>query len=365
MKKHMDEILETLGNNLNLKLSLSSRELYHSNFIAYIISQNKDLPLIFLDGHIENINSLTVKYVAREEKKSDITLTLSDDSKIVIENKVKDYPKREQLERYTQKHPDSSKFLLAPFIPTSSVIPSEWKVIRYNDIVRYLKMVLEKTKPKFSVFIEDYIELCELLELLFNQVNTDINSSIYCETEEILHKLKVRDLRLDSVIERISRNSLLNSIEADFTPYSGRARGKFFFGGLVQLDEYFSIDVQIEGYDYRHKLNIAPSKVNNNAFKATRKLKQEKLLYNFDSRLKESNKQKEWGQYGLGRLDKSFDFYNEKIKTSKIGGQLDIYDYKKIPKDIKNIDLIKMMNTDLQYFQDNKEKILKTLYDTI
>lgn len=45
----------------------------------------------------------------------------------------------------------------------------------------------------------------------------------------------VENLNLDSAIERIYRNSLLDEISSEFKHYSGRSNGHMYFGGLVWL----------------------------------------------------------------------------------------------------------------------------------
>lgn len=223
------KIIEVLNRNLNMELSLTSRELYHSNFIAYMIKNNPDVPLMFLKDFID-VDKVKIKKVEREKKHIDITLYLTDGTKVLIENKMKDYPKREQLEKYSQKNPDAHlKVLLVPFKINKSVLPSDWNIIHYSNIVEYLDLIKEN---KFTPFIEDYKELCINLEMLFNSVNPDPSTSTYGEVYELMKT--VENLNLASAIERIYRNSLLDEISSEFKPYSGRRAYVFRWSCLAR-----------------------------------------------------------------------------------------------------------------------------------
>lgn len=358
LTKKILKTIETLNKNLNLNLSLSNRELYHSNFIAYIITQNPDIPLTFLKGIME-IENVKVEEIQREHKHIDLTLYLNNGKKIILENKMKDYPTRKQLERYSKEVPDADyRILLTPFEINNTTLPDDWNIIHYSDIVGYLRLV-QKNK-KFDEFIEDYIELCDNLDILFKSINTDITKSTYGEADELI--TSVRHLRLDSAVERIFRNAMLDSIDSKFDSYSGRARGAMHFGAVVHLEEGYSIDIQIENGEYRCKLNTSKELVNKNAFFIADALKESGLVFNFSDELKPRRGGK-WNQYGLGRLSKDYNIYTAPVhKDIKSNAKsLDIYTYKKIDSDMSNSRIIELMNQDLRGFEENREQILKII----
>ncbi|MGT2800350.1 hypothetical protein [Streptococcus marmotae] len=349
------QIIEKLNSNLNLNLSLASLELYHSNFIAYIIKNNPDIPLVFLKDIID-VDKVKIKSVERERKNIDLTLYLTDGTEVIIENKMKDYPKRDQLEKYSRDNQDAKfKVLLVPFKINESVLPEDWNIIHYSNIVEYLQII---ERNEFDTFINDYKNLCQSLEELFASINTDVSTSKYGDVYPLMDEVK--HLRLDAAVERIFKNAMLDKINPEFKPYSGRGTGSHYFGGIVHLDDNFSIDVQLEKNDYRHKLNIPREMVRDNAFTMVKELKESGHVFNFSTCLK-SKKGKEWNQYGLGKLEKSFDFYTSPLKLKSDAKSLDIYTYAKIPNDIANIEIVELINSDLRRFENEKDKILKII----
>ncbi|MDG4504994.1 hypothetical protein NOL38_01780 [Streptococcus suis] len=353
------EIIEKLDSNMNLELSLASLELYHSNFIAYIIKNYQEIPLVFLKDFID-IENVKIERVERERKNIDLTLHLNDGTKVIIENKMKDYPNREQLEKYSRDNPDVKlKVLLVPFKINNTTLPKDWKIIHYRNIVEYLDHI---KGSQFATFIDDYKNLCTYLEVLFKSINTNISTSRYGDIYPLMNEAK--KLRLDSAIERIFRNSMLDKIDSKFKPYFGRGTGKHYFGGIVHLDENFSIDVQLEKNDYRHKLNIPREKVRDSAFIMAKELKDLNYVFNFSSHL-EPRRGGEWNQYGLGRLEKSFDVYNSPLKLKANANGLDIYTYAKIPNELPNQQIVDLINRDLHSFERNKYEILEVIYKYI
>lgn len=89
-------------------LSLASKELFHSNFLAWVLEKKDDQARILLHelaGKKDFV--LETLVVTREENNFDLTLMVKDHSgnqcRIVIENKVKSIPSQAQLNGYSVK----------------------------------------------------------------------------------------------------------------------------------------------------------------------------------------------------------------------------------------------------------------------
>ena len=97
--------LEDLKKSPLFNLSLSSKELFHSNFIAWLCDNYKEIMSEIFKKYISSSdeNILIKGIVQREMKNIDLTLTFSNNEKLYIENKVKSLPSLSQLQKYKNK----------------------------------------------------------------------------------------------------------------------------------------------------------------------------------------------------------------------------------------------------------------------
>lgn len=90
----IDEIIRNLEESPIYAMSLGSKELFHSNFWAWLMKTDPKFISIFFEG-ITKCNA-----IKREEKNRDITIHTNDGSIYIIENKIKSLPYVEQLAKY-------------------------------------------------------------------------------------------------------------------------------------------------------------------------------------------------------------------------------------------------------------------------
>jgi hypothetical protein len=98
-------------------LSLSSKELFHSNFISWLFLNYREecskIMRTFID---DNEGSYSIKNVKREEKNRDLIIYFENElgfkKKLTIENKLKSLPNLKQLEEYSLDKTESDYFLL-------------------------------------------------------------------------------------------------------------------------------------------------------------------------------------------------------------------------------------------------------------
>jgi hypothetical protein len=109
--KHID----SLRASALFHLSLASKDLFHSNFLAWLCEQFPDLigPVF---GQFARIpcRSYEGLQVHRERRNIDLTIEFPNEESLIIENKVKSIASEEQLERYSDQAHDKghTAFLL-------------------------------------------------------------------------------------------------------------------------------------------------------------------------------------------------------------------------------------------------------------
>ena len=129
--------LASLQDSPIFNFSLASKELFHSNFLAWLFEQ-RDFEAIVSEvlkradptiGASFRLRSGTAKSVHREKQNVDLWLTLrpfeADDIEwhVLIENKIKSLPRLEQLEEYASKAPETSSSCSTRSLPRDASAP--------------------------------------------------------------------------------------------------------------------------------------------------------------------------------------------------------------------------------------------------
>lgn len=176
--KNIDESVAYLRQSPLYKLSLSSRELFHSNFVAWGI---ENLPEIFL-GALGMVGDGEIQ-VFREKDDFDLTVSMGE-KWTVIENKLKSLPSAKQLSEYKKKaetkYSDVNFILLSP-VPLRASDLHEWRHVTYGDFGGGLKKHLReaKTNKYFSELVEDYANVCAHVQSLANCTQDLAKKSVF------------------------------------------------------------------------------------------------------------------------------------------------------------------------------------------
>ena len=134
-------------NNFNFfkVLEKDDKELIHSAFLAFLLDTDEDFRSSFL--HIStDINEFYPSELERSYQKKRIDIILeSKDRKftLVIENKFKSFPNREQLEEYDRilgKEIKSEQIRKVLFCFDKNILPfnTEWEKFDYKELLFYL-----------------------------------------------------------------------------------------------------------------------------------------------------------------------------------------------------------------------------------
>lgn len=93
--------LEDLKHSPIANISLASKELFHSNFLAWVFNTYPvTINAVLSIARLEPRASGECVEVTREERSLDLVARIGDDRLLVIENKLKSLPYKEQLSRY-------------------------------------------------------------------------------------------------------------------------------------------------------------------------------------------------------------------------------------------------------------------------
>ena len=338
-----------IENTLNYQLSLSNLELYHSNLFAVVLEKSEFINHKFFSDVIDINKKYTDLKVYRERNSIDLTIEVVDEDEethvIFIENKVKSLPDESQLVRYSEKN-SSAKGILLSLVEPGFELPENWFIRSYGELIEYYNDLLEKVDETFRLFLIDYIEYMKNVEEFIEKIS--YGESYFLEESNN----KVLDgMRLRSVIEKIHYANLEKKIaDLGYKTYSGRIRGDNFFGIDLPIEgTTSSFDIQIQGNQYRHKVNFSledKAKLGD-LERICDSIKEKTCLYHFNLEdnpiLQKSSSRKKWKTY-----DKR-----------------DFYDYALIKKHVSSKELINYIKTDVRKIEAHlkivKEIILENM----
>lgn len=215
-KEKLISIIEGLKKNPMFWMSLGSKELFHSNFLQYLSTLDPKSNFIdMLNGFLPEGKKLPkgIDYcLDRELEDFDICLYHMDGDKIVydvvLENKVKSIPYKEQLTEYVNKtikqgSPDCRFILLT----LSKVFPDKgdpsinnWKQLGYSDLREGINSSFlrsGKLDARTSVYLEDYLSLIEQLEKLGEYLTPGPKQRLFDDTDKkMLEEIRFHDMYL-------------------------------------------------------------------------------------------------------------------------------------------------------------------------
>lgn len=284
---NFSDSLNKLKANFLFHASLGSKELFHSNMLAFILEQKSqngkyEALMLFL-SKIDSVVAQAIQNEAdfeikREENHFDLIIRWKQENSwknVFIENKFKSIPTTEQLSKYAEIiNSEETKILLTPLTTSASLISensensdkkNNWFFKTYNnDVLPFLKESLsfEYENVDVKIIIERYISLIVvLLEVLgYFQLNNEelfrkrkydfyVDHSI-----QELRKIRIHDLVLKLVhskIEVFLRQALdkkfsIARYETAFTNSTGISTVE------IKIIEKFFIGIQIQGNQFRY-----------------------------------------------------------------------------------------------------------------
>ena len=338
-----------IENTLNYQLSLSNLELYHSNLFAVVLQKSEYINHKFFSNVIDINKKYTNLKVYREKNSIDLTIEIIDEDGqthvIFIENKVKSLPDENQLIRYSEKN-SSAKGILLSLVEPGFDLPDSWFRRSYVELIEYYTDLLGKVDETFRLFLIDYIEYIKNVEKFIDKISYGKSYFLEKSNNKVLDGMRLR-----SVIEKIHYANLQNMIsDLGYKTYSGRIRGGHHFGiDLLIEGTTSSFDIQIQGNQYRHKVNFSledKAKLGD-LERICEIIKEKTCLYHFNLEdnpiLEKSASRKKWKTY-----DKK-----------------DFYDYALIKKHVSSKELINYIRTDVRKIEAHLKIVKEIIFENM
>jgi len=273
MNNTFDESINYLKSSPVFAMSLGSKELFHSNFWAWIIEQEYGKEFI----HVFFPNFVLEQFdkCEREDKNRDLVIYDKNGKQYIIENKIKSYPNKKQLEDYEKETGESFAFGVITGLIEPPFIPGEkWRFVSYSNIANKIQAIISRAESQYDKdLLTDYLNVLNninnLMQLALNE--TDGRLSYWTENIDKFYKIRMMD-----VFRKLKADTFATKckdIETKFDELAKRHIGwefyisRSFHNGkatlsfelLKYIDEKYKgeIGVQIEDNQFRLFLGLA------------------------------------------------------------------------------------------------------------
>lgn len=236
----MSDTVQTICDKLNaeplLQMSLHSKELFHSNVLAWFCERYPREALVALRRWVPERDSDTHR-IQREKLNLDLAIEIPGLAPVIIENKVFSPPDESQLERYADKIRRQKDLREPTFLLLSLTNPNwqdsryltksgaEWHYVSYQDLAD----ALSKSAPSVSGFsgeiLSHYIQFISLLHELVEDLATPGPNDpigITSSAGEFLLRVRMKD-----AVEKLRARSASASIQRAMTPVLKRTPAKY------------------------------------------------------------------------------------------------------------------------------------------
>jgi hypothetical protein len=290
-KTAINETIGVLKSSPLFNLSLASKELFHSNFLAWLCQEYPKLAFQLFAQYLKDPPTTCDQVTAERERKNiDLWLTFSGVEELAIENKVKSIPDQSQLNKYAEeiKGTHIGFMLLSLTRPeflsdgkTSIVLENgeTWHYLSYVDLAKKLRDLadLVPAETYHRQLLDDYIKYITHLDALqyeliikweepaanFFGVQKEIDDLKKIRVHDLIEKLRYNQIaqRVRDVLRREKFNVQEDGELWDASPGTVFVKAAMAHGvGLVDL-KYLLINdahagklilgVQVQGNHFR------------------------------------------------------------------------------------------------------------------
>lgn len=220
----MTHSIDELSSSPLFNLSLSSKELFHSNFLAWLAQH-------YPDFFVEICKELGCKAdwsnaewnVKREYKNFDLCITSDKKIVMVLENKVKSIPTKAQLDEYVEKlkkeyegNIDLILLSLSTSFPDKQAIEDEkkWQIRNYDHLCTAMREHMQLINNQYhKALIEDYCSFVATLHECSESWKVK-DSSPFLLLPNDSNRKELKELRIADLQDKIWYSQLLEKLNS-------------------------------------------------------------------------------------------------------------------------------------------------------
>lgn len=221
----MTHSIDELSSSPLFNLSLSSKELFHSNFLAWLAQH-------YPDFFVEICKELGCKAdwsnaewnVKREYKNFDLCITSDKKIVMVLENKVKSIPTKAQLDEYVEKlkkkyegNIDLILLSLSTSFPDKQAIEDEkkWQIRNYKDLCTATRKHMQLINNQYhKALIEDYCSFVATLHECSENWKVKDSNFFLLPNDNDSNRKELKELRIADLQDKIWYSQLLEKLNS-------------------------------------------------------------------------------------------------------------------------------------------------------
>lgn len=253
----MNQSFEQAKNNLEKSvlyhMSLSSKELFHSNFWEWLINYDNDYVKVFFSKY----DNEKVLNVYREKNNLDLVVETKKGF-YLLENKIKSIPDEQQLDRYTEKMKNENIIQKVVCFITNDyhILSSGWEYLSYKEISNRINEIsTSKNNQSYEqATIKEYCFIVDNICICLNELIMETQNKLYYDNQLL------KGIRLHDVFNKIKYSEFYHKIMEEivniempagftFDCYQGILHSVPLVSIRLKKDNIL-IGVEIQGYNY-------------------------------------------------------------------------------------------------------------------
>lgn len=272
---NLREAIEVLRKSPLFNLSISSKELFHSNFLYWLWQIQPEMFKMVMQELGADTSTWGENYeVYRERDNWDLSVWVDKQCLFILENKVKSIPRCAQLDGYYQEGRSHMLLSLITEFPEKDKMKEKWVIKNYEDLAQAIEGEFTIEDEYHARIVKDYCTFIKGLHALCRSWQVDVQSCYrLIDSDKDISQLRMADLReklrnaqivgvlgekLDEMFDRkLTFGKKIEEIDGcipgeDIFTNFGLTRSQGFIEVKVKINSAFVLLVQIQGKQYRH-----------------------------------------------------------------------------------------------------------------
>ena len=164
-KFKIEKIKDELEKSPIFNFSLGSKELFHSNFIAWLANKYpQKTGKLFSRFLKDKSGDISITRAERESKNRDLHFFFTNGQELIIENKVKSIPSLRQLESYSKGSSKNQNFLLLTLTQSLITLNTKWSILTYAELADLMVNFYSAVNDVYyKQIIQDYIWMYRMI----------------------------------------------------------------------------------------------------------------------------------------------------------------------------------------------------------
>lgn len=346
------DVIRKLKSSPLFQLSLASKELFHSNFLAWICESYPDqVAPLFSDFLPQPPPAHVPLTVHREKGNIDLTICFPGGNQLVVENKVKSIPREEQLEEYAAKFGNKAQtgFLLLSLTRPGFLNEGKtafslndvcWHYLSYGrlaELLQSIALTVSGLDTYHGALLTDYIEFITLLDVLHAHfaIDWEHEDADFFGMQEDLRQIRLHDL-VDKLrfaelawrvkgelkaegFENVVMRNLPNGDTGQIAVFSDMTRGVGLFDMKYLLTNHegnpVMLGVQVQGRDFRLNVEMKEGQFQSEriAESLLKPVRGTRIWFNFDSVPGDSGEYPKTGDKKFNQYSRIFWYRSKKL----------------------------------------------------